>query len=361
MEGLRGFAVFLVFLVHDVTAFLPGVAGSAVEPFLIAIRGAGHTGVDLFFALSGYLIYKSLITKPRNLWHYAGRRIERIYPAFTAALLLYIALSFVFPSESKLPKEWGALQLYLLENFLLLPGLFPRIDPIMNVAWSLSFEAFFYIATPLVIASLGLRGWSSRQRCALMLVLALGMMAWCARYGGPVRLIMFLAGILTYEWVEQLERRIDARLAALGLTIALAAAGLLDAYEKSGVWHVRAGEPRELLQVGLLFVGYFLLCACCFSHDRNFFVRVFSWRPLRWLGNMSYSYYLIHALGVKALLLGMGVLFPAVALSGVAFVAFLPLAFICSLIGPLALFLLVERPYSLATPQPRPARVSADR
>ena len=61
MEGLRGFAVFLVFLVHYVTLVKPWmVHGSALDLFGNLLRSIGSTGVDLFFVLSGYLIYGSL-------------------------------------------------------------------------------------------------------------------------------------------------------------------------------------------------------------------------------------------------------------------------------------------------------------
>src|SRR5262244_2354960 len=64
MEGLRGFAVFLVFLVHYVTLIDPWIASaSSLASFARALHSIGNAGVDLFFVLSGYLIYGSLISR----------------------------------------------------------------------------------------------------------------------------------------------------------------------------------------------------------------------------------------------------------------------------------------------------------
>jgi len=52
-----------------------------------------------------------------------------------------------------------------------------------------------------------------------------------------------------------------------------------------------AGFPRLVV----LFVGWPVLCAACFCVDGRA-RRIFSTTPLRWLGNMSYSYYLVHSL-----------------------------------------------------------------
>jgi exopolysaccharide production protein ExoZ len=64
MEGLRGFAVLLVFLVHYESLLEPWIARDAS---LLALAHSllivGNAGVDLFFLLSGYLIYGSLLTR----------------------------------------------------------------------------------------------------------------------------------------------------------------------------------------------------------------------------------------------------------------------------------------------------------
>jgi exopolysaccharide production protein ExoZ len=67
---------------------------------------------------------------------------------------------------------------------------------------------------------------------------------------------------------------------------------------------------------------------------------------MRRLGNMSYSYYLIHGLALKAAFM--------VLPSSQMFLVLLPLAFALTLIPSMALFLLVERPLSLAPAKAAP-------
>ena len=71
---------------------------------------------------------------------YAKRRVQRIYPVFLVVFAIYIMLSFIFPSESKLPEGYVEIVKYILQNLLLLPGVF-NIEPLITVAWSLSYAA----------------------------------------------------------------------------------------------------------------------------------------------------------------------------------------------------------------------------
>jgi peptidoglycan/LPS O-acetylase OafA/YrhL len=79
---------------------------------------------------------------------------------------------------------------------------------------------------------------------------------------------------------------------------------------------------------------------------------MFSWTPLRWLGNMSYSYYLIHGLALKAGFLALAVVIAKQATHGWGwFWLMLPLMFALSIVPSAMLFLFVERPFSLAGPR----------
>jgi peptidoglycan/LPS O-acetylase OafA/YrhL len=153
MEGMRGLAVVLVFFVHYHSVIGEYSVKNSFGYLISSYFGAvGHTGVDLFFVLSGYLIYSVLIKKKVNLKDFYKKRIFRIYPTFTAVFVLYLLLSIIFKQENKF-SNLSAIDsfIYIAKNFFLLPGIF-SIKPIITVAWSLSYEIFFYLTTPIVLS-----------------------------------------------------------------------------------------------------------------------------------------------------------------------------------------------------------------
>jgi exopolysaccharide production protein ExoZ len=174
MEGLRGVAVFLVFLVHYCTLIKPYILRSSLEwSTLNLTHSLGNVGVDLFFVLSGFLIYGTLISKTKTDFpRYFKRRVIRIYPTFLDLFVVYLILSLVFPSESKIPSGFYSGSIFILQNLLLLPGLFD-IVPVITVAWSLSYELFYYLFIPFIIAALKLRSWTVKQRFILWIIVSI--------------------------------------------------------------------------------------------------------------------------------------------------------------------------------------------
>lgn len=339
MEGLRGFAVFLVFLVHYVTLIQPWLAEDAmIRPWTDALHAAGNAGVDLFFVLSGYLIYGSLLTRQQPFFRFMRRRIQRIYPAFAAVFGIYLVLSFIFPAESKIPAPASAGLVYLVQNLLLLPGIFP-IEPLITVAWSLSYEMLYYWLIPLVIAIVRLRERSRGERIGLFVILAIGLFSHGAVYGGPVRLAMFISGILLFE--AQNSSSVPTPTSIAG--VAALFLGL------SGMALPVTGPTGYTLKIGILFGAFFILCLACFRAPRGGLARFFSWIPLRWLGNMSYSYYLVHGLALKTgFLLLPRILGNDSRFGAEFFFGLLPPMFLWTLIPSALLFLSIERPWSLA-------------
>ena len=112
------------------------------------------------------------------------------------------------------------------------------------------------------------------------------------------------------------------------------------------------GGGRYTLQACWLFVALFVVTFGAFVVEGPL-RSLFSVTPLRWLGNMSYSYYLVHALTLKALALGLSRAQPGWKPGAIAHWAFLPVAFAATLASSAALFLLIEKRFSLA-PQQRP-------
>ena len=87
MEGMRGFAALLVFFVHFNALFHTYLWPGFLVARLANIAGSfGHTGVDLFFLLSGFLIYGIVLKKHPSYGDFLWRRIRRLYPVFVLVL-----------------------------------------------------------------------------------------------------------------------------------------------------------------------------------------------------------------------------------------------------------------------------------
>ena len=351
-EGMRGVAVLLVFLVHYHAMFGPLVASSPWM-YRISTFGAdtGHSGVDLFFLLSGFLIYRAVIRRKSSLAPFIWRRVKRIYPTFLFVFALYLALSWLNPDVSKLPAGRGAAVLYIVQNLLLLPGLFP-IMPMIFVAWSLSYEFFFYLTLPLLVILLGLRDWSRQTRIVFFAALTIG----CAAlgYAGHLfhpRALMFTAGILLAEALDS--SAVTSRLTARGEVTAITA--FLMGFAAIGAMNLSGGglalsessaAPLHMTRLVILWVTMFgtVLYGIGFP---GIVRAVTVWEPLRALGNMSYSYYLIHGFILHVLQRTMPFFIPVRFQTPWLFWAALPVALAATLFGSAILFGLVEKRLSV--------------
>src|SRR5262249_40238820 len=126
MEGMRGLSALLVFFVHYYALFGSRALPPALNHAFLFLATLGHCGVDVFFALSGFIIYGILIEKPVRYFAFVGRRIVRLYPVFSAVFIMYLVLDLAF-SVKPLPASFFPAMTYLLANFLMLPGMFPIV------------------------------------------------------------------------------------------------------------------------------------------------------------------------------------------------------------------------------------------
>jgi peptidoglycan/LPS O-acetylase OafA/YrhL len=354
MEGVRGFAVILVFFVHYHSLFSHLLYENSFNYHISNFLGTvGSVGVDLFFVLSGYLIYGAVVRKPVRYVDFARRRVERIYPTFLAVFAIYLIFSLALPRESKIPSGAPDAVVYILANICLLPGLF-NITPIITVAWSLSFEFLYYLTLPLIVSLSGMRGWRRRVRVCFFISLAVvGFVGLARASGSHLRLIMFLPGILVYEAIGTGARRRSERIP--GETVAAVA------FLASFPLHFALTSRRDLVTflpgihtlggsygVLVLFVSFLGFAFFCLGQE-GFLSRLFSWTPLRWLGNMSYSYYLSHGLVLKFIAFIVPCLFSEAGSSPAVFWSLLPVAISATLASSTLLFVTVERPFSLRT------------
>jgi exopolysaccharide production protein ExoZ len=348
MEGIRGLAILLVFFVHYHTLF-GSYASTTSWTFKIShfAWGLGHSGVDLFFVLSGFLIYGSLIRKPVNYFQFLRRRVQRIYPAFLVVFSIYICLSLIFPSFSKFPSGWWQTTKYIVLNLALVPGIF-AVTPIISVAWSLSYEFFFYLTIPLLVTFFWMRHLKWGVRVAFILLLL--SLRFTFFDVPPIRMAMFCGGILVYEILEAVRaEELSAFGEAVVATVFFASfipIALLTLKEGSPDIFGGLGTGSAKYRILVMLLSFSLFCVYCLGRTGTL-SKLFSWNPLRWLGNMSYSYYLIHGLTLHGVSLAFSHIWPQTGNTSILFWILLPVAFIATILTSTLLFLIVEKPYSI--------------
>ena len=167
LDAVRGIAILLVMLVNT------GDKYPALH--LEHVVGNGWMGVDLFFALSGFLITGILLdTKdsPDYFKNFYLRRVLRILPLYYALLLfMFVLVPLLRPSEAHTVFErsspWWAYPLFL-QNFLV-PVSTMAAGP-LGTTWSLAIEEQFYLVWPLVVRFCSPA--QLRRIAAIMIILA---------------------------------------------------------------------------------------------------------------------------------------------------------------------------------------------
>ncbi len=269
LNAVRGLAALLVVFSH-----LHDYAGVRFGP-----EREGHLGVMIFFTLSGFLMGLLYLSKPasaRNVWGYAVARLSRIAPPYLIVVLLSFAVYTLVD-----PGFPYAIDSHNLLRHLLFSGN-------VSVLWSIPPEVQFYALFVVL--------WWAVQRTprgagALIAVLVLAVVAICWRDAVPGT---FVGSKLHYFLMGSLLGGLHTRLRALPVSTAaltVLQAGLLVSLVlfMLGAINLHADYWNDLAPA--LVCG---LAVYAYSHDRTAIDSALAARPLQWLGDWSFSLYLLH-------------------------------------------------------------------
>ena len=172
LTGIRGVAAWFVVLYH----IRLGVAW-ALPPPVVAVLGKGYLAVDLFFMLSGFVLWLNYDDRLRaggigEAATFLARRIARIWPLHVFMLAGAVAFVLATAAAGRPPSDhypWGELPLHLalMQNWGLTNALTWN-DP----AWSISCEFAAYLLFPLLALAADWRRFGTTVLCALLLLLA---------------------------------------------------------------------------------------------------------------------------------------------------------------------------------------------
>ncbi|WP_374468797.1 acyltransferase family protein [Phenylobacterium sp.] len=334
--------------------YLRGFAAFGVLVFHAAERAGGHfglgaAGVDVFFVISGFIMWVVTCRRPPSPAQFLIRRAQRIVPLYWGLTLLVVGVAlsapWIFPAMEVTAEA-------VVKSLFFVPyrdhtGL---VAPLVIPGWTLNYEMFFYVLFAAgLLAPVRLRPWLvSAALLALVAIRPLGDVQnplW-ATYTNPL-LLEFGAGIwLGKAWAE-------GRLPGVRTGWALVVAGLLG-FAVAGVSGVDVERARFLIWG----VPALLLVAGAVAIERQGAVP--NLKPLQALGDASYSLYLVHGLAISAVvrLLDMaGLASPPLILAG---------GLIAGVIAGLVTYQLVEKPLMrlfrtglAAKPAAGPARPAA--
>lgn len=296
LEGLRGYAAFLVFLTHafgllaaklygvDADRYAPDAAAPpALAAILLLFRS--FYGVDLFFVLSGLLMADIALRRWPGTPRFLARRALRIYPPFLVTLAIVLVAAAVFFAQAH-PVAEIAGNVAFLQGFNI-----PGIAPINPVTWSLSFEAVFYLLVPVLALAWSRPAGALGGKAPLVLLAAFAALVALAAWlpGAKSVFLAYFAlfvpgiylGMLDPEARRALARRIPA-LIAVGAWAAFEIAVKLE-------WLVRS--EAIYYAVSGIAAGLLVMKAC---DDASGLARALSRRTMLWLGRYSYSFFLVH-------------------------------------------------------------------
>ena len=292
LTGIRGLAAWFVVLYHIRLGAAPHLPDWA--DFILS---KGYLAVDLFFLLSGFVLWLNYSDRLRRdglgaAPKYLARRVARVWPLHLFILALTVILACAQAATGRLNPvhyPWAELPLHVLlvHNWGFTDGLTWN-DP----SWSISGEAAAYLLFPLIALAVDWRRLSPAVAIAALLLLA-GLLAAIMGLGGATILdrdiprFGLLRAVTEFSMgtiVCGLWLRWCARPAlSAALAGALAAGALLLA--------VTISAP-ETLVVPLFLAGLLLAVALTAGRRGN----PLAAPPLHYLGEISYSTYLVHFL-----------------------------------------------------------------
>jgi len=310
IQYLRALAALMVVFHHARNPF-----AGLYDP--IADFGVCQAGVDIFFVISGFIMYSA--ARSEVPLEFARRRFIRIVPLYWIATIVYLIYTTRFLQNAY---SFG----HLIASLLFIPHYSPEVPgairPLLVPGWTLNYEVFFY-----AIFALGLKKkniifviFTAIISCVVAGFLAKSRNPLWLTYTDPI-LLEFLAGVVIAKWSDSIVSRNSIILFPLGLI--LIGLSTFVNWPRIICW----GVPAVMTVVGAIAL------------ERR--QKLPDWKILGVLGDASYSIYLFH---LVALGLAMSVLHRLPIGGLMQFIAMIGMGIAGSIVLGLAAHYSLERP-----------------
>lgn len=300
LDGLRGVLALSVFFTHAASYYFFEQTAIWDYPPSNFYSQMAVFPVSMFFFITAYLFWSKLVRRPSfPIWRFWLGRFGRLAPVYIAACAAVFFVAAVLSGfQRQVPAGrliaqilswlafWGTKEINSVKNSNMWLG----------ASWSLRYEWLFYLSLPFL-------GWFARRKRTTLLIVAISMALVPAlarigsggHLGGAIRLLETYASFFAYTF-------------SVGILIAI--------LPKNRLSELANGIPATLLSLLAIGLTLFLvpptygllesLCLAlpfaCICMGNTWFGLLAS-RPLRFLGRISYSFYLLHVLGLSLVLM----------------------------------------------------------
>jgi peptidoglycan/LPS O-acetylase OafA/YrhL len=290
IDTFRGLAAILVILFHIPDSTL--LKGNQVISH-------GYIAVDFFFVLSGFVMAHSYLNKINDVpsaKSFVIKRFKRIYPLHLFTLLVFLAFEtgrFIvngyFVKLSTPPFDNCSVATFIANLTLTHSmGLFDHLS--WNLpSWSISVEFYAYIAWAIMLIAFRKKLWLIGVFSLPFIVWFVwkfnGNMEYTYDYGFIRCMFGFLLGMYAYLFASKLKRKIDTRVATITEIGLLGLTGyFLSVFNTSYHW---------------IMPFWFAIIIIFFSTETGSVAKLFAHSRLKFLGELSFSYYLNHIVIIR--------------------------------------------------------------
>jgi peptidoglycan/LPS O-acetylase OafA/YrhL len=308
LDGLRGVAALIV-VFHHALLTLPAAANLSAIPAVgstiwwleftpLKFLTAGNEAVLIFFVLSGFVLVLPVLRSRAYEWvGYYFRRTIRLYLPVVASIALAAIIIYAHPQKPGNTSSW--VESYSVRSpnwglFLQALDIFEPSNPVNNPLWTLRWEMIFSLTLPLfVFGALMLR-----KRAGVVLTFAIVLV-----FLGTLKDVTFLLYLPVFfcgamlavnadrllSWSTSIRGRPGVSFAWLALL--LGGGTLLIAHWLLQPFLTHYYLVNELV-LSLSFVGAVVIVGVAFLWRP--FESLLTIAPIRWLGRVSFSLYLVH-------------------------------------------------------------------
>lgn len=279
LQVLRGLAAWLVVYHHYMQIFHSFNSTSSIGEFF---SSRGGFGVDLFFVLSGFMMYLAASRPSTDGWSFFIKRLFRVFPTYWFFTFIIIIAVALIPSAF-IYNQYTAYT--LIQSLLFIPhenvsGL--GVYPVLTVGWTLNYEVLFYSILAVCLAVFKRKG--IYICCVLILLFPIVFYSFDNVTMSVIKnpkMWQFVFGMaIGYIFLKY--KIIEIQLFKTGL-ISLIAGGIV----LSGI--VGYGLIHTTISASLIVIGFILINNL--FNEKNLLTQF-----LIKLGDYSYSTYLAHIL-----------------------------------------------------------------